>query len=60
MAQFIQVIVDGANEFVNADSVKRVIPHRARAEKTTLVFNDGDSLEIDTPASTFVSFRTMG
>ena len=58
MAQFIQVIVDGDNEFVNADNVKRVIPHRVQAGKTTLVFNDGDSLEIDMPATTFVSFRT--
>jgi hypothetical protein len=58
MAQFIQVIVDGDNEFVNADSIKRVIPHRAQTGKTTLVFNDGDSLEIDMPASTFVSFGT--
>jgi hypothetical protein len=56
MAQFIQVIVDGDNEFVNADSVKRIIPHRAQAGKTTLVFNDGDSLEIDMPATTFASF----
>jgi hypothetical protein len=58
MPQFIPVIVDGNGEFVNADSVKRVIPHRARTGKSTLVFNDGDSLEVDVPASTFVSFGT--
>jgi hypothetical protein len=58
MAQFIQVTVDGHNEFVNADSVKRVIRHQTRAGKTTLVFNDGDSLEIDMPADTFVSYGT--
>ena len=58
MAQFIQVIVDGNKEFVNADSVKRVIPHQQQAGKTTLVFDDGDSLEIDMPATTFVSFGT--
>jgi hypothetical protein len=58
MAQFVQVNVDGDNEFVNVDSVKRIIPHRVQARKTTLVFNDGDSLEIDMPASAFVSFGT--
>jgi hypothetical protein len=47
MAQFIQITVDGDDEFVNADSVKRVIPHRARTGQSTLVFNDGNSLEID-------------
>jgi hypothetical protein len=58
MAQFVRVIVDGNNEFVNVDSIKRIIPHRVQAGKTTLVFNDGDSLEIEMPASTFFSFAT--
>jgi hypothetical protein len=55
MPHFVQVMTEDGHEFVNIGCIKRVVPHEAQPGRTTLVFTDGDSLEIDISASAFIA-----